>query len=96
MATRKKNNPPPSSDSTAFAGLMQQMAPLPQISPQAIAEVQSRYLSQATALWNAALGQGEAPATKDRRFAAPEWAAHPALPAQQPHPGPDGRGGGGR
>ncbi|MFG6487042.1 class I poly(R)-hydroxyalkanoic acid synthase [Roseateles sp. BYS78W] len=57
---------------------MQQMAHLPQISPTTLAELQSDYLKQATALWNSALGQGEAPAVSDRRFAAPEWRAHPA------------------
>ncbi|MFN3862569.1 MAG: class I poly(R)-hydroxyalkanoic acid synthase [Roseateles sp.] len=57
---------------------MQQMAKLPQISPTALAQLQADYLRQAVALWNAALGQGEAPAISDRRFAAPEWTANPA------------------
>ncbi|WP_293499514.1 class I poly(R)-hydroxyalkanoic acid synthase [Roseateles sp.] len=57
---------------------MQQMAHLPQISPAALAELQVDYLKQAAALWNASLGQGEAPAVGDRRFAAPEWRASPA------------------
>ena len=44
-----------------------------------LAEVQSNYLQQATALWNQTLqhGQGAVPAA-DRRFAAPAWAANPA------------------
>ncbi|MEE8615302.1 MAG: class I poly(R)-hydroxyalkanoic acid synthase [Roseateles sp.] len=57
---------------------MQQMAQLPQIPPTALAELQADYLKQATALWNASLGQGEAPAISDRRFAAPEWRSNPA------------------
>ncbi|WP_457349924.1 class I poly(R)-hydroxyalkanoic acid synthase [Roseateles sp. P5_D6] len=57
---------------------MQQMAHLPQISPTALAELQADYLKQATALWNTSLGQGEAPAIGDRRFAAPEWRSNPA------------------
>ena len=78
MATRKKNDPPPAPDGQPFADLMQQMAHLPQISPAALAELQADYLRQATSLWNASLGQGEAPASTDRRFAAPEWRANPA------------------
>lgn len=54
------------------------MAHLPQISPATLAELQADYLKQASALWNASLGQGEAPAVSDRRFAAPEWRANPA------------------
>jgi polyhydroxyalkanoate synthase subunit PhaC len=44
-----------------------------------MAEVQGSYLKQATELWNQTLqhGEGAAPA-KDRRFAAPAWAANPA------------------
>ncbi|WP_457425392.1 class I poly(R)-hydroxyalkanoic acid synthase [Roseateles sp. P5_E7] len=56
---------------------MQQMTHLPQISPNALADLQADYLKQASALWNASLGQGEAPAISDRRFAAPEWRASP-------------------
>ena len=78
MATRKKNDAPPAMDAQPFADLMQQMAHLPQISPAALAELQADYLKQATALWNASLGQGEAPAATDRRFAAPEWRSNPA------------------
>ena len=78
MATRKKNDAPPATDGPAFADLMQQMAHLPQISPTALAELQADYLKQATALWNASLGHGEAPPVNDRRFAAPEWRANPA------------------
>ena len=79
MATRKKNDAPPAMEGPAvFADLMQQMAHLPQISPTALAELQADYLKQATALWNASLGQGEAPAIGDRRFAAPEWRSNPA------------------
>lgn len=78
MATRKKNDTPPPAQEPGFAALMQQMAHLPQISPATLAELQSDYLKQATALWNASLGQGEAPAVSDRRFAAPEWRASPA------------------
>ena len=78
MATRKKNDTPQMPDASGFAELMQQMAHLPQISPTVMAELQSDYVSQATALWNASLGQGEAPAVSDRRFAAPEWRANPA------------------
>ena len=77
MATRKKNDTPPN-DGPAFADLMQQMSQLPQISPTALAELQADYLKQATALWNASLGQGEPPAISDRRFAAPEWRSNPA------------------
>lgn len=78
MATRKKNDVPRASQEPAFAELMQQMAQLPQIPPTALAELQADYLKQATALWNASLGQGEAPAISDRRFAAPEWRSNPA------------------
>ena len=78
MATRKKNDAPPATDGPPFADLMQQMAHLPQISPAALAELQADYLKQATALWNASLGHGEAPPGSDRRFAAPEWRANPA------------------
>jgi len=78
MATRKKNDAPPATDGPPFADLMQQMAHLPQISPAALAELQADYLKQATALWNASLGHGEAPPVSDRRFAAPEWRANPA------------------
>ncbi len=78
MATRKKNDAPPAMEGqAAFADLMQQMAHLPQISPTTLAELQADYLKQATALWNTSLGQGEAPAIGDRRFAAPEWRASP-------------------
>jgi len=78
MATRKKNDAPPMPDAQPFADLMQQMAHLPQISPAALAELQADYLKQAAALWNASLGQNEAPAAADRRFAAPEWRSNPA------------------
>ncbi|MBV8033470.1 MAG: class I poly(R)-hydroxyalkanoic acid synthase [Pelomonas sp.] len=78
MATRKKNDSPSGMQAQPFAELMQQMAHLPQISPAALAELQVDYLKQAAALWNASLGQGEAPAVGDRRFAAPEWRASPA------------------
>ena len=79
MATRKKTEASPATDGQPpFAELMQQIAHLPQISPAALAELQASYLKQATALWNASLGQGEAPAVSDRRFAAPEWRANPA------------------
>ncbi|HEV6966391.1 class I poly(R)-hydroxyalkanoic acid synthase [Roseateles sp.] len=57
---------------------MQQMAHLPQIPPATLAELQADYLKQATALWNASLGQGDAGSPGDRRFAAPEWRANPA------------------
>ena len=79
MATRKKNEVPPTVEGQqAFADLMQQMSHLPQISPAALADLQSNYVQQATALWNSALGQGEAPEIRDRRFAAPEWHTNPA------------------
>jgi polyhydroxyalkanoate synthase subunit PhaC len=79
MATRKKNDAQPAAEGqAAFADLMQQMAHLPQISPTTLAELQADYLKQATALWNSSLGQGEAPAIGDRRFAAPEWRSSPA------------------
>jgi len=78
MATRKKTEAQPASEGQPFADLMQQMSHLPQISPAALADLQADYLKQATALWNSALGQGEAPAVSDRRFAAPEWRANPA------------------
>jgi Poly-beta-hydroxybutyrate polymerase (PhaC) N-terminus len=53
---------------------------------KALAEVQSDYLEQATALWNQSLerlqhpSDASAPAAvlKDRRFAAQEWATNPA------------------
>lgn len=78
MATRKKNDAAPATDGQQpFAELMQQMTHLPQISPTALADLQADYLKQAAALWNSALGQGEAPAVSDRRFAAPEWRASP-------------------
>ncbi len=55
-----------------------------QIPAASLAELQSNYLNQATALWNASL-QGslgaQAPAPKplaDRRFANPAWSANPA------------------
>ncbi|MCE4553231.1 class I poly(R)-hydroxyalkanoic acid synthase [Roseateles cellulosilyticus] len=54
------------------------MTHLPQISPTALAELQTDYLKQAAALWNSALGQSEAPTVNDRRFAAPEWRSNPA------------------
>jgi polyhydroxyalkanoate synthase len=76
MATRKKNEAT-TEQGQVFADLMQQMTHLPQISPQTLAELQADYLKQATALWNASLGQGEAPPVSDRRFAAPEWRANP-------------------
>jgi polyhydroxyalkanoate synthase len=66
MATRKKNEAPAAAEGQVFADLMQQMAHLPQISPAALAELQADYLKQATALWNASLGQAEAPAVSDR------------------------------
>jgi len=78
MATRKKIEAPPATQSAPFAELMQQMAHLPQISAAALADLQSDYLKQATTLWNSALGQGETPAVSDRRFAAPAWRANPA------------------
>lgn len=79
MATRKKNDAQPAMEGqAAFADLMQQMTHLPQISPAALAELQADYLKQATALWNTSLGQAEAPAIGDRRFAAPEWRSNPA------------------
>ncbi len=78
MATRKKNEAPSATEAQQpFADLMQQMTHLPQISPNALADLQADYLKQASALWNASLGQGEAPAISDRRFAAPEWRASP-------------------
>jgi len=78
MAPRKKTDATPAAEAQLpFADLMQQMAHLPQISPAALADLQADYLKQASALWNASLGQGEAPATSDRRFAAPEWRASP-------------------
>ena len=43
-----------------------------------LAEVQSAYVKESTALWNQMLGGGAKPASADRRFAAPEWAANPA------------------
>jgi polyhydroxyalkanoate synthase subunit PhaC len=79
MATRKKTEASPAAEvQPPFAELMHQMAHLPQISPAALAELQASYLKQATALWNASLGQGEVPPVSDRRFAAPEWRANPA------------------
>ena len=78
MATRKKNDAQPPTQAPPFADLMQQMAQLPQISPATLAELQADYLKQATALWNASLGQAEAPASSDRRFAAQEWRSNPA------------------
>jgi polyhydroxyalkanoate synthase len=78
MATRKKTEAQPATEGQPFAELMQQMSHLPQISPTALADLQADYLKQATALWNSALGQGEAPAVSDRRFAAPEWRSNPA------------------
>lgn len=78
MATRKKNDAAPAQDAQPFADLMQQMAHLPQISPATLVELQADYLRQATALWNASLGQGDTPAATDRRFAAPEWRSNPA------------------
>jgi polyhydroxyalkanoate synthase subunit PhaC len=44
-----------------------------------MAEVQGSYLKQATELWNQTLQHNETAApAKDRRFAAPAWAANPA------------------
>jgi polyhydroxyalkanoate synthase len=77
MATRKKNESL-GAEAQPFAELMQQMTHLPQIAPATLAELQADYLKQAAALWNSALGQGEAPVLSDRRFAAPEWRANPA------------------
>jgi len=52
---------------------------------QAMSRLQSEYLQQATTLWNDTLERfkqpakaSAAPALPDRRFAASEWAAHPA------------------
>ncbi len=53
---------------------------------KALADVQSNYLAQATALWNQSIerlqqkGDASNPATvlKDRRFAAPDWVNNPA------------------
>ncbi|MFY7942282.1 MAG: hypothetical protein ACOVOX_15365, partial [Burkholderiaceae bacterium] len=53
---------------------------------KALADVQSGYLEQATALWNQSLERLQHPsdasapvaALKDRRFAAQEWASNPA------------------
>ncbi len=82
MATRKKTSSPATGGAAAvtpdgFAELMQAMAHLPQIAPATLAEVQADYLKQASAIWNGALGQGEAPKSGDRRFAAPQWSASP-------------------
>jgi len=78
MATRKKTEPSPAAQGQQpFADLMQQMTHLPQISATALADLQADYLKQASLLWNASLGQAEAPAVSDRRFAAPEWRASP-------------------
>ncbi|MCV2369123.1 class I poly(R)-hydroxyalkanoic acid synthase [Paucibacter oligotrophus] len=55
-----------------------------QIPPASLAELQSNYLNQATALWNASLqssqGKPAEPAKPltDRRFANPAWTANPA------------------
>ncbi len=78
MATRKKQNTPPSHEAQAFADLMQQMTHLPQIPPATLAELQANYLAQAATLWNASIGQAESPAVSDRRFAASEWKSNPA------------------
>ncbi|MCV2354802.1 class I poly(R)-hydroxyalkanoic acid synthase [Paucibacter sp. B2R-40] len=55
-----------------------------QIPAASLAELQSNYLNQATALWNASLQSSLAPPAEapkplaDRRFASPAWSANPA------------------
>ncbi|WP_077034922.1 class I poly(R)-hydroxyalkanoic acid synthase [Pelomonas sp. KK5] len=51
--------------------------PFPMISPTTLSQLQSEYLEQATALWNASL-QGEAQPPADRRFANEAWSSNPA------------------
>ncbi len=78
MATRKKNDAASAAtEAGGFAELMQQVAQLPQLPPTALAELQADYVRQATQLWNSALGHGEAPEVRDRRFAAPPWQSNP-------------------
>jgi polyhydroxyalkanoate synthase len=78
MATKSKGGPATAGLEAGLNELMQAVGHLPQISPATLAQLQSDYLKQATALWNGALGHGEAPTASDRRFAAPEWSANPA------------------
>jgi polyhydroxyalkanoate synthase len=72
--------------SEAAAGLGEMWKTLAglQIPPASLAELQSNYLNQATALWNASLQCSLDPKTQtpkplaDRRFANPAWTANPA------------------
>ncbi|MDB6000989.1 MAG: class poly(R)-hydroxyalkanoic acid synthase, partial [Rhizobacter sp.] len=52
------------------------------VAPNVMLELQTEYLSQATALWNQALGlkplEPTPPPSTDRRFTAPEWNEQPA------------------
>jgi polyhydroxyalkanoate synthase len=49
-----------------------------QLAPEALGQLQSDYLREATALWNQAAGQAPGSAPGDRRFAAQDWTASPA------------------
>lgn len=67
---------------TAVGDVMKQVSGL-NVPMQALAELQSEYLKQATTLWNDTIGRmtqpGEAaqPALADRRFASGDWAQNP-------------------
>ncbi len=51
--------------------------PLITFDPQRLQALQSEYMKDVMALWNAAAQAGESPATTDRRFAAEAWKTNP-------------------
>jgi polyhydroxyalkanoate synthase len=65
---------------SSLGSVFQQFAGL-QLSPEAMGTLQKRYLEEASALWNQAIGavsgQGGAPEVKDRRFTGPAWSEAP-------------------
>ena len=65
---------------SSLGSVFQQFAGL-QLSPDAMGTLQKRYLEEASALWNQALGaatgKAGAPELKDRRFAGPAWSEAP-------------------
>jgi polyhydroxyalkanoate synthase subunit PhaC len=64
----------------AIADMMKSLGGL-QVAPGTLAELQTEYLKNATALWNQSLGQAKGgspqPAIKDRRFSADAWSTTP-------------------
>jgi polyhydroxyalkanoate synthase len=90
MRTSTPTTTPSAADADAFGKAvadMAQAAATLKLAPQTLAELQSEYLKEATALWNGAVerfggtgtGNGDAtPKIGDRRFAANDWATNPA------------------